>query len=62
MGKLISKKGGSIMQRKDKRQSEELVDKRALQKQEQVTKNTLTDRNRIPDEQNAWKETQNQYR
>lgn len=62
MGKLISKEGGLIMKRDEKSQTEEFLEKKALKKQDQVTKNTLTDRNRVPDEQNAWKETQNQYR
>lgn len=50
------------MQHTNKSRTEEHLEKKQLEKQEQVTKNTLTDRNRIPDEQNAWKETQAQYR
>ncbi len=62
MGNLMSKEGGWTMQRNEKSRTEEQIEKKQLKKQEQVTKNTLTDRNRIPDEQNAWKETQSQYR
>ncbi len=46
----------------DKKTSTEIeIEKENLKKQEQVTENTFNDRNRIPDEQNAWKETQPQY-
>lgn len=62
MGNLMNKEGGWTMQRNEKSRTEEQIEKKQLKKQEQVTKNTLTDRNRIPDEQNAWKETQSQYR
>lgn len=34
--------------------------KKELKKQNQITENTFNDRNRIPKEQNAWKETQPQ--
>ncbi|WP_155767469.1 hypothetical protein [Sporosarcina ureilytica] len=40
--------------------TDKFLNKKELEKQEQVTENTLTDRNRIPNEQNAWKETQPQ--
>ena len=47
----------------DKKTNEEKeLQKRELERQEQVTENTFNDRNRIPEEQNAWKETQPHYR
>lgn len=46
----------------DKKTPEEKeLQKKELEKQEQVTENTFNDRDRIPNEQNAWKETQPQY-
>lgn len=44
----------------EKSSTEKFFNKKELKKQEQVTENTLTDRNRVPNEQNAWKETQPQ--
>lgn len=44
----------------DKSPQDKKQQKRVLEKEEQITKNSLTDRSRIPDEQNAWKETQPQ--
>lgn len=44
----------------EKSPTEKILNKKELKKQNQVTENTLTDRNRIPNEQNAWKETQPQ--
>lgn len=41
---------------------EQHLEKKELLKQEQVTENTFNDRIRTSDEQNAWKETQPQYR
>lgn len=41
---------------------EQEFEKKELRKQEQVTENTFNDRSRHPSEQNAWKETQPQYR
>lgn len=40
--------------------TEKFLNRKELNKQDQVTKNTLTDRNHVPNEQNAWKETQPQ--
>lgn len=41
---------------------EKELQKKELKKQEQVTENTFNDRDHIPNEQNAWKETQPQNR
>lgn len=45
----------------EKSPNEKEFQKKALKKQEQVTDNTFNDRDHIPNEQNAWKETQPQY-
>ena len=46
----------------DKKSPTEMeIEKEKLKKQEQITENTFKDRDRIPDEQNAWKETQPHY-
>lgn len=59
-GESFGDKGGLTMP--NKKTPEELeLEKKELKKQAQVTENTFNDRNRIPDEQNAWKETQPQY-
>ncbi len=56
---ILAIKGGCHMQN-EKSPTEKMLHKKELKKQNQVTENTLTDRNRIPNEQNAWKETQPQ--
>lgn len=60
MGTLLYKEGGECSLTNEKSHTEKFSNKKELQKQNQVTENTLTDRNRIPNEQNAWKETQPQ--
>lgn len=60
MGNPCVDKGGITMSDKKTPEEKELQ-KKELEKQEQVTENTFNDRDRIPNEQNAWKETQPQY-
>ncbi len=53
--------GGGAVMSKEKSEGKQQLEKERLQKQAQKTENVFEDQSRIPNEQNAFKETQPKY-